>query len=70
MKTMRFTISIGVLAGSIEDVARVAARLGIVISYGKLGGIFCRSYSCVALGDETSLIRFRSYLYRIGGEIA
>ena len=70
MTTMRFTISIGVLAGSIQTIAAVAARFGVTLSYGKVRGILCRTYSCVALGEPSALRRFRSYLRMIDGEIA
>ena len=70
MKTMRFTISIGVLAGSINDIAVVAAKYGVAFSYAKTGGILCRSYRCVAIGDDNAILRFRRYLRMIDGEIA
>lgn len=70
MKTMRFSIGIGILAGTINDVARVAARLGVLFSYAKEGGFLYRGYRCVAIGDEAALRRFRSYLFSIGGYIA
>lgn len=70
MKTMRFTISIGVLAGSIQTIAAVAARYGVMLSYGKADGIFCRTYRCVAFGEPSALRRFRSYLLMIDGVMA
>lgn len=67
MKTMSFTIQIGILAGSIDAVVGVAARLGVSVTYAKVGGILARTYSCVAIGDEESLRHFLNYLQSIQG---
>lgn len=67
MNTMSFTITIGCLAGSIESIVYVAARLGVCLSYAKVGGILCRTYRCVAMGDNESLRSFRRYLRDIQG---
>lgn len=70
MSKMKFTIGIGALAGSINDIARVASRLGVIFSYAKTGGLLYRHYECVAIGAKDDLLSFRSYLRLIAGDFA